>query len=164
MIVIGIFVALAITLFLAAFLTKRRFGLLGLALAAGATLSTMWQQDAGYVVATLGVIDDPTIASAVSLSAVVLLPAILLLFHGYSYKSMVGRLIGASLFTLLALAFLVEPIGRALPLEGFASSVYDFINANKEVIISGGLIIAVVDLFFTKPASHHEKEKHKGHH
>jgi hypothetical protein len=163
MIVIGVFFAIAIGLFAAAFFSKRRFGLLGLALAAGATLSTMWQQDAGYVVATLGVIDDPTIASAVSLSAVVLLPAILLLFHGHKYKSLVGRVIGALLFTVLALAFLVEPIGFALPLTGFAATVYQTIDANKELIISIGLVIAVVDLFFTKPAPRHDGEKHKSH-
>ncbi len=159
MIVIGVFAAIAVALFAAAFLSKRRFGLLGLALTAGATLSTIWQQDAGYVVASLGIIQDDTIASAVSLSAVVLLPAILLLFHGYSYKSVVGRLIGSLLFTTLALAFLVEPIGFALPLSGAAADIYAAIKDNKDIIISAGVIAAIIDLFFTKPA-HQPKEKH----
>lgn len=161
MIVIIIFAIIAIVLFLAAFFSKRRFGLLGLALTAGATLSTIWQQDAGYVISSLGVIQDPIIARAVTLSVVVLLPAILLLFHGYSYKALLPRLIGAFLFTVLALAFLVEPIGYALPLTGLAADVYDFIKSNKDIIISIGVVCAVIDLFFTKPAPH-EKDK-RGH-
>jgi hypothetical protein len=161
MIVIIVFAVIAIALFAAAFFSKRRFGLLGLALTAGATLSAIWQQDAGYVVASLGIIQDDIIASAVALSAVVLLPAILLLFHGYSYKSIVLRIIGSLLFTVLALAFLVEPIGFALPLTGLAADIYAFISTNKDVIISIGVVLAIVDLFFTKPASH-EKDK-RGH-
>lgn len=151
---------IAVVLFLAAFLSKRRFGLLGLALTAGATLSTIWQQDAGYVIAALGVIQDDTIANAVALSAVVLLPAVLLLFHGHTYKSIIGRVIGAALFTALALAFLIEPIGYALPLSGMSADIYSVIRANKEILISAGVVIAIIDLFFTKPARHDKEKRH----
>ena len=42
MTVVLVFLAVAIALFVGAFISKRRFGLLGLALTAGATLSTLW--------------------------------------------------------------------------------------------------------------------------
>jgi hypothetical protein len=88
----------------------------------------------------------------------VLLPAVLLLFHGYTYKGAIGRIFGALLFTLLAMAFLVEPLGFALTLEGAGADAYRWLVEYKEVIISVGLVLAVVDLFLTKPARRSEKK------
>lgn len=162
MIPIIVFAGLAVVLFAGAFISKRRFGLLGLALTAGATLSTIWSYDAGLVVSGLGFLPEGVITQAVTQSLVVLLPTILLLFHGYAYKNLPSRIIGSLLFTVLALAFLVEPIGYALPLEGLGADVYDTLREYKDVIISAGVILAVVDLFFTKPA--HLAEKARGKH
>lgn len=156
-----VFASLAVVLFVGAFFSRRRFGLLGLALTAGATLSTMWTHDAGYMVSALGILPEGVITQAVTQSLVVLLPAILLLFHGYSYKNSMARLIGALLFTVLALAFLVEPIGYALPLSGTGATVYATLKEYKDIIISVGVVLAVVDLFFTKPAHLAEKGKAK---
>ena len=147
-------------LFLLAFISKRRFGLLGLALAAGATLSTLWSYEAGLIVAGTGLVPKGLVTQAVTQSLVVLLPALLLLFHGYAYKDKIGRLVGSVLFAVLALAFLVEPIGQALPLEGFGATAYGWLKEYKNVIISIGLIAAITDLFFTKKAK--PEEKHKG--
>lgn len=152
MIVGIIFGVLALALFAGAFFSRRRFGLLGLALTAGATLSSIWAYNAGLVISATGLVPSGPLTNAIALSAVVLLPAILLLFHGYTYKSVVGRVVGAALFAILALAFLVEPIGYALALEGVAADIYGWLVANKSLIISIGVIAAVVDLFFTKPA------------
>ncbi len=160
MIPIIVFASVAVILFLGAFFSKRRFGLLGLALAAGATLSTIWSYDAGLVVSSTGILPEGTITQAATQSLVVLLPAILLLFHGYTYKTKLSRLVGAALFTLLALAFLVDPIGYALPLQGLGATVYNTIKQYKDIIISIGVILAVLDLFFTKPAHLAEKSKH----
>lgn len=151
--VVIIFAALAIVLFVAAFMTKRRFGLLGLALAAGSILSGIWSFDAGLVISAVGIVPSGPLTTAITLALIVLLPAVVLLFHGYTYKSLVGRSIGAALFTLLALAFLVEPLGFALPLDGVGANVYEKLVQYKEVIISIGMVIAVIDLFFTKPAA-----------
>lgn len=161
MIPILVFAALALVLFAGAFISKRRFGLLGLALTAGATLSTIWSYDAGLVVSSTGLVPEGVITQAVTQSLVVLLPAILLLFHGYTYKNVVGRIIGSVLFAVLALAFLLEPIGYALPLEGIGADVYGFLNNYKEVIISIGVILAIADLFFTKPAAVAERSRRR---
>jgi len=162
MVPIIILAAVALALFFGAFISKRRFGLLGLALTAGATLSTIWSYNAGLVVAATGVVPDGVVTQAVAQSLVVLLPAILLLFHGYSYKGVVGRVVGALLFTVLALAFLVEPLSYALPLDGAGGAVYSTIRQYKEIIISAGVILAIIDLFFTKPA-HLAEKSHKKH-
>lgn len=151
MIVIVVFAILAVGLFFGAFLSKRRFGLLGLALTAGATLSSIWSYDAGLIISSTGLVPNGPLTNAVALSSIVLLPAIILLFHGYTYKENVARVIGSILFTLLALAFLVEPIGFALPLEGLATDAYRWLVDNREIIISVGVASAIIDLFFTKP-------------
>lgn len=159
--VLIILVILAIALFVGAFLSGRRFGLLGLALTAGATLSSIWSYDAGLVVASTGLVPEGPLTNAVTLSLIVLLPAVVLLFHGFTYKEKVARVIGSVLFALLAVAFLVEPLGFALALEGTAADVYRFVVEHRGVIISIGVVLAVVDLFFTKPASHLERQSRK---
>lgn len=162
MVPIIVFAGLAVLLFAGSFISKRRFGLLGLALTAGATLSTIWSYDAGLMVSATGLVPEGVITQAATQSLVVLLPAILLLFHGYAYKNMVSRIVGSLLFTVLALAFLVEPIGYALPLDGIGNTVYSTIKEYKDVIISVGVILAIADLFFTKPA-HLAAKAHKKH-
>lgn len=162
MITIAVLAGIVAVLFAGAFISKRRFGLLGLALTAGATLSVMWADTAGLVVASTGLVPDGPITEAVTLSVLVLLPAILLLFHGYSYKNIAARIIGSLFFAILALAFLLEPIGHVLVLQGIGADVYHQLVEYKDAIISVGVIAAIIDLFFTKPAHVAEKE-HKKH-
>jgi len=100
-----IFAGVAVLLFTGAFISKRKFGLLGLALTAGATISAIWSYDAGLVVSGLGILPKGEVTQAVTQSLVVLLPAIILLFHGYSYKNIIARITGSLMFTILALAF-----------------------------------------------------------
>lgn len=161
MIVPAVFIGLALILFIGSFLSKRRFGLLGLALTAGATLSTLWSYDAGLLVASTGLVPAGPMTNAVALSLVVLMPAIVLLFHGYRYKALFSRIIGSLMFTALALAFLLEPVGFALPLEGTSAFLYNQAVSYKGLAISIGVILAVIDLFFTKPAHIAEKNGKK---
>jgi hypothetical protein len=157
--VIIICLLIAVMLFVAEFMAKRRFGLLGLALAAGSFLSGIWGYDAGLIASGLGIPSTPSTSAAI-LALITLLPAIVLLFHGYIYKTLLGRLIGAGLFTLLALAFLIDPLGHILILYGSGANIYNWLVENRTVIIGLGLIVAVIDLFLTKPVQlssrHHE--------
>lgn len=157
--VIIVFSILAIVLFAAAFVTRRRFGLLGLALAAGSILSGIWNTDAGLIVSATGLVPRGPLTDTVTLSLLVLLPPILLLFHGTTYKTVIPRIIGSVLFALLALAFLVQPLQYSLALDGFGADVFHWLETNRALIISIGLVAAVVDLFLTNPA--HMKEKRK---
>ena len=161
MTVVSIFAIIAVALFLAAFFSKRRFGLLGLALTAGATLANIWSYDAGLLVSATGLIPDGPMTHAVSLSLVTLLPAVLLFFNGRTYKKLLPRLFGSLLFMVLAVAFLIEPIGYVLPLEGVGAQVYQWLKDNRDLIISIGVALAVVDVLFTKSARKHDKESKK---
>lgn len=157
---IVVYVILMVALFTSAFITKRRFGLLGLALAAGSLLSGIWGYEAGLVAGLFGFSDGP-LTSAIVTSLMVLLPAGLLLFHGSTYKTLISRVVGAVLFTMLATALLVEPLGHVLTVQGPAESVYQWIVQNRESVIGVGLVIAIVDLFLTKPA--HAFSRHRKH-
>ena len=157
--VILIFIVITIALFISAFIMKRRFGLLGLALAAGSLLSGIWGYDAGLIAGSLGFPSTP-LTAAIILSLIILLPAAVLLFHGYTYNTLVGRVFGAGLFSLLALAFLVEPLGHVLMPQGLGLDVYSWLTNNRTIIIGVGLTIAIIDLFLTNPA-HLSYKQHK---
>jgi len=155
-----IVLAIAILLFATAFISKRRFGLLGLALAAGSILSGIWSYEAGLI-PSLFSIPSGSLTSAVVSSVIILLPVALLLFHGYSYKTLISRVVGASLLTVLAMAFLVEPISHVLVIQGVGASAFNWLLDNRTTIIGVGLILSIVDLFFTK--STHMSDKHYKH-
>lgn len=156
MTIILISIFIAAVLFGSTFMARRRFGLLGLALAAGSLLSSIWGYDVDLVVSGLGVLSSQ-LTSAVVSSLIILLPAGALLFHGYTYKNLIGRIVGASLFTLLAFAFLIEPLGHVLVLQGTGAVVYSWLVGNRTIIIGLGMVIAVVDIFLTKPVKLSEK-------
>lgn len=153
---------IAALLWVLAFLSKRRFGLLGLALTAGATVSSLWSYDAGLLLASLGLVPEGPITDAAVLSAITLLPAILLLFHGHVHHRLIGRVFGATFFVLMAMALLVEPIGVGLPVTGVGAQLYSWLQQYSGVIISAGVILSVFDLLLVKvhkPAEKSDKKK-----
>lgn len=149
--------AFAVLIFVAAFITKRRFGLLGLALAAGSILSGIWGYDIGLEASVFGAPSGAMTTALVS-CLIILFPAGILLFYGDKYKSLAGRVIGAVLFTLLAVAFLIEPLSHAIAQQGFGSEVFSWLVNNRNTVIGAGLTIAIFDLILTKPA--HFPSKH----
>ena len=158
-----VFFVVLVLLFILAFATKRRFGVLGLALAAGALLSSLWadkltplvEQQTGIIV------QQPPTQTVVAI-ALVLLPAVILLFSGPSYKDMPMRFVGALCFAALAVALLVEPLGSALVLQGQSKQVYEFFADNRVYIVTIGLILALVDLLLTHTTHrrHYNTSKH----
>ena len=144
-----VFVVVLALLFGLAYFTKRKFGALGLALAAGSILSELWADKLTPLVAEAGLsVARPPLITIVSV-ALVLLPAIVLLFSGPSYREAPLRLVGATLFAALAFALLIEPLGSALVLQGQGKVIYDFFAENQVYIVTIGLILAVLDLVAT---------------
>ena len=146
-----VYVAVAVVLFIGSFAAKRRFGLLGLAMAAGSLLSGTWGYGVDLMINGIG-FPSGLLTTAIVQSIIIMLPAGILLFHGYTYKTLFGRLVGSGLFTILATAFLIEPLGHVLVPHGLGANIYDWLVYNREMIIGVGLTLAVLDLFATKPA------------
>jgi hypothetical protein len=144
-------------LFAVSFLTKRRFGVLGLALAAGAMLSNLWVGDLTPIIANAGiVIVKPPLDSLVS-AGLILIPALLLLSSGPSYKTMRQRIIGSVAFAVLAVALLLGPLESALVIDGIGKAVYDFFTRYRAIIITAGLVLAVLDLLIAKTPKPHKE-------
>ena len=152
----------AVVLFLLAFFSKRRFGILGLALAAGYVLQQLWEPL------------FPTWASYVSLPAevpispltviglvVLLLPSLLLLFGGPTYKNMTGRLIGSVLYALLAVLFGAAALAGSMDLTGESKQVFDSVMENRDYILTGALVLAVVDVMHSRSSGGGKAHKKK---
>lgn len=151
---------IAFVLFIMAFVSKRRFGILGLGLAAGSTLAKIWGDDAGFLASVLG-IRQTTFSVAVILAVIILLPAFILFFHGSTYKGKFFRTVGSLMFATLAFAFLIDPLGHMLVLSGSGAEVFQKLSDNQSLIIGVGLILAVGDIFLTKPTSNLAEKHHK---
>lgn len=152
-----IFSVLAVVLFAAAFVSKRRFGVLGLALLAGATLSGLWVETVTMIVSGLGLRSTAPPLETLVEAAIILFPALLLLLSGPTYRSVPQRVIGALAFTLLALALLLQPLGSALVISGIGQTVYGLFVQYHATIITACVIFAILDLFGTKTPSHTPK-------
>lgn len=145
-------------LFALAFFTRRRFGVLGLALAGGSILSELLASDLTPVIRDAGLeLVSPPLASVVA-AALLLLPAVALLFSGPLYKKMSKRIVGASAFALLAFAFLLPILSDALILEDDGKEIFDAVASYGSWIIVGGILFAVFDLLTAK-SKKEEKEK-----
>jgi hypothetical protein len=137
-------------LFLLPFITKRRFGLLGLALAAGAMLASLWVGDLTPIVASTGVVlVRPPLESVVG-AGLVLLPALLLLMSGPTEPAFPRRVLGSIAFSLLAVSLLLEPLASALVIEDIGRPVYEFLVNYKAEIVTACLVLAIIDLMFAK--------------
>lgn len=136
-------------LFLLVFFTKRRFGVLGLALAAGATLSSLWATELTPYFAHAITVERPPLQTIVA-TLLVLLPAIVLLFGGPAYHDFKMRIFGAICFALLAAVFLIEPIGNSIVLTDQNRDVYMWLESNKTYIVTAGLVIAILDVMLTR--------------
>lgn len=154
------FLVVIAALFILAYITKRRFGVLGLALAAGAMLSTLWVGNLTPVIANAGIVlIKPPLHSVVA-AGLILLPAVLLLVSGPTYKSTIQRIVGAAAFALLATTLLLEPLGSALGIDGSAQSIYDTLVRYHAYIVTIALAYAVFDLLTTKTPRHRKEKEH----
>lgn len=147
-----ILISLAVVSFILAYVTKRRFGVLALGLAAGSILAHLWVGDLTPIVADAGIdMIQPPLESVVA-ATITVTPALLLLLSGPVYRSGIWRAVGGLIFAILVVTFLLDSFGSALVIEDPGKSVYDFLVDNRTLIISAGLILGLFDVFATKSA------------
>lgn len=160
LIVIGV---LAVVLFVLAFVSKRRIGVLGLALGAGALLSAMWGGSVTPLLERSGVVLSSPPLSAVVAAGLIILPALILIVSGPKYHGSGGRLFGAAAFSVLAVVLLSDALEAALVIEGLGAQILASTKAAKPYIITVGLTIALIDVLMTK-STHGSHAKGKGKH
>lgn len=158
-----ILAAIALVLFILAFLTKRRFGVLGLGLAAGAVLSQAWGRELGFAMAANQIPVGPLSYTTAATVALILIPALLLLIAGPKYAKRGYAVIGAVLFALLGTLLLIAPLLMDLPTtDATIESVLDFVAKWQNVLIAGGIALAIVDTLHAQGAKFPGK-KHSKH-
>lgn len=151
--------AIVLILFVCAYVTKRRFGVLGLALATGYVLSKLWETNITELVTQSGVeFDLISPVTAVTLG-MILLPSVVLLFGGPTYKTKRGRLVGSLLYAVLAVVFSLDALQYTLVLIGPGKQVFDVLVQYQQLILTAALAGAVVDIMHAR-TSGGKKDEH----
>ena len=157
-------VALGIILFFlfgVAFLSKRRFGTLGLGLTAGALLASRSSRDVAIVLQQNNVsLFD---LSSVSLAAIILtlLPALVLLVSGPVYETKKMAVLGSLGFSLMGTMLLLGPISADMPIaDPTTAEVFSFTATYEGMLIAAGVVLAVVDSWLTHNFKPLGKKKH----
>jgi len=150
----------ALGLFGLLFLTKRRFGVLGLAMAAGATLSSLWVADLTPLVARVGVeLVQPPLHTVIA-AVLTLGPAIVLLPSQGKYNALWQRILGSAAFAVLAIALLLGPLGEALVVDQAGQPIYELLRQYHGLAVTVGLALAMLDILVTRVPKHARSSKH----
>lgn len=146
LIVVGILFG---ALFLLAYATKRRFGVLTLALSAGAILAGLWSHELTPYIANLGiVVVRPPLVDIISL-ILTLAPSLILLFSGPSADKKLQRIGGSAVFALLAVALMFETLKNALVIDDFGQKIIGWVEPYLAIVVTVCLILALVDVLQT---------------
>lgn len=157
---IVIFIIILVVLYVSVFVSNRRYGVLGLALVSGSVVSSLWAEDLTLLVQDFGVNVVSPPLSAVIAVFLILLPSVVLLMTTAKCKSAAQRIVGSFLFAVLAMALLLEPLGRALILEGPSKQLFDVATMYQNYIVTIGIVFAIVDLLLTRSSHKHKDAKH----
>ncbi len=159
-----VIIGIVIVLFGLAFFTRRRFGVLGLALAAGTVLAQYATNDLANVLqhynVSIGGIDHKIIASIF----LIVSPALLLLAGGPTYHDKKSAIIGATAFSLLGMFFMLGPLSSILPADNAAMrDVLVMMSNVQNYVIIAALLFALIDTFMIHGSvgrRYHKDKKH----
>ena len=151
---------IAAVLFVVTFVTKRRYGVMALGLAAGTVLASAWAVNLAAELSQDG-LTIPGIGS-LSLAAALLIvaPALLLSIGGPAYKKHLQSVIAAAavaiLGALLCLGFVSLDAGSKV---GALGGLTQFASTNQPSLVAIGVAIAVIDMVLTSKSAPH-RSKH----
>ena len=156
-ILFGVIVAV---IFVAAFVSSRRFGPLALALAAGFLLAEWWSNWLGSILDGFGMELDWLPNGVIAVLLLLLAPLFALLASGPKYQKKHLKIVSAAGIAFLAAALLVMPLGKFMSLDGQALELYKMFAGAWRYIATTGLVLGVVDLFLAHTASGRSSKKH----
>ncbi len=149
------FIIIGITLFVLAYFSKRRFGLLGLALVAGTIVSSNWATSVTSMLQTQGVSLSFPPLSLVVAGFLIVLPAILLLLVGPTYHKKWQRLLGSALFALFATIFIIIMVNHEAPILIADITFVEFTVNTQAISLVLVVVLSLADII----ASHLPKKK-----
>jgi hypothetical protein len=145
-------------LFVMAYTTHRRFGVLGLALAAGALLSANWTGTLTPFIEQQGVVLSSPPLIVVVETVLILLPALVLLFNGPAYAGRWPQIGGAFAFAALGFVLLAKPLTNVLMLDGMSQPFMAAVVRYSSVLIVIGIIGAIIDMLITTRGKSKKRE------
>jgi len=151
-------IIVGVVVFVLAYLSKRRFGLLGLALVAGTIVSSNWAASVNSMLQAQGVSLSFPPLSIVVAGFLIALPALLLLLVGTTYHKKWQRIIGSALFAGFLVCFIAATIYRQAP--ALADSNLFALAAN----LQSALLLLLVVLSLADIIVHHLPKKQKAAH
>lgn len=147
--------------FTLAYISRRRFGTLGLALAAGALLAsnlTVWlATQLAYVDFPTGPLNDKVAANIM----LTLLPALVLLLSGPSYSKKHQIVIGAAAFAAMALLLILGPLASVLTVDQSTQAVLPVIARYSSAALAVAIVLAVADAWLTHNLPSRDKKSSK---
>lgn len=148
--IVIIFGSLALAVAVLSFLSGRRYGVLAMSLATGAVIADLWGNQLTQILASYGTqVANMPIGVAIEV-ALLALPLVMAFFSGIRIRGLTTRIISAIVVGLMFAAFLVEPLGGFMELEGDSQGVYHWLAGVWQYIVTIGLILAVVDMLLSR--------------
>lgn len=138
---------IALALFGLAFLSRRRFGVLGLALAAGALLAGQMTKDLSRWIAGYDIPVEPLSAISAASIFLTLLPALVLLLSGPSYKKRKQAITGAIAFTIMAMLLILGPLTSSMPPDKLMEPFVHWVATYSSLLLAIGVGAAVTDVW-----------------
>lgn len=150
---------LAGLLFLLGYVTKRRFGVLGLGLAAGTVLVDTMQASLTNHLSNAAFL-APLTPQVGAIILLTLLPAMILLINGPSYQKKRHARIGAALFAALGTLLIIGPLTMNVPTQDreIQKTLNDLAGL-KATFITIGIGLAVGDMLLVRQPKPDEGKK-----
>lgn len=157
-----ILVIIVAALFGLAFMTKRRFGVLGLGLSAGALLAGSLSATSADLIDAQNISIPGMTSEGIAAVILTLLPSLLLLLGGPRYVTLLPAVFGAAGYAVLGTMLLLGPLSGALAVDGSARTILNQVAEVESILISVTVLVAVLDTLSIhgttrvgKKAAHH---------
>lgn len=158
-VIVSIVVALA--LFALAYVSRRRFGIMGLALTAGALLASQMTKDLSNLIAENKFPVEPLSAISAASIFLTLLPALVLLFGGPHYKKRNDAMVGAVGFTIMAMLLIIDPLTTSMPPDQLMQPLLTWVLTYKSILLAFMIAAAIIDAWMIRIAPPPEDGKKK---
>jgi hypothetical protein len=152
---------IALALFGLSFLSRRRFGVLGLALAAGALLASQMTKDLSRLISQYDIPVEPLSAISAASIFLTLLPALILLLGGPSYKKRKQAITGAIAFTVMAMLLILEPLTGSMSPDRLMEPFVNWVSRYDSLLLAIGIGFAVMDAWMINIAPPPDETKKK---
>jgi hypothetical protein len=158
----AVLIGIVIALFLLAFVTRRRFGILGLGLSAGALLASSFSRQLAAFFETNSIGIEGVSADILARCVLILLPSLLLLLGGPKYTKTIPRIAGSAGYAVMGTLLLFAPLSALIEINGSATrSALQFVAEYQSGLIALGVAAAVVDtIMMHSPKLRKSHDKH----